>query len=44
MARDLWELYHDCLGLLRSVDPSEINVRTTYVDSTKHVASGVFAA
>jgi hypothetical protein len=36
-------VYHDRFGFLSSVDPSEINVRTTYVDRTKHVASGVLA-
>ncbi|KAN0109872.1 phosphoglycerate mutase-like protein [Russula decolorans] len=41
--KDLWDLYHDGLGFLRSVDPSEISVRTTYVDRTEHVASGVLA-
>ncbi|KAF8483949.1 phosphoglycerate mutase-like protein [Russula ochroleuca] len=40
---DLWELYHDRLGFLRSVGPGEIGVRTTYVDRTKQVASGVLA-
>ncbi|KAH9980673.1 phosphoglycerate mutase-like protein [Russula compacta] len=41
--KDLWELYHRRLGFLRAVNPSEIGVRTTYVDRTKHVASGVLA-
>ena len=41
--QDLWELYHGRLGFLLSVDPSEIGVRTTYIDRTKHVASGVLA-
>jgi hypothetical protein len=41
--QDLWELYHDRLGFLLSVDPSEIGVRTTYIERTKHVASGVLA-
>ncbi|KAF8504883.1 phosphoglycerate mutase-like protein [Russula emetica] len=41
--KDLWELYHSHLGFLRSVNPDEINVRTTYVDRTKNVASGVLA-
>ncbi|KAI0289333.1 histidine phosphatase superfamily [Russula brevipes] len=41
--KDLWELYHTRLGFLRAVDPSEIRVRTTYFDRTKHVASGVLA-
>ncbi|KAF8483947.1 phosphoglycerate mutase-like protein [Russula ochroleuca] len=40
---DLWELYHGRLGFLRLVDPSEIGVRTTYIDRTKQVASGVLA-
>jgi len=41
--KDLWDVYHHRLGFLRTVDPSEIGVRTTYVDRTKHVASGVLA-
>ncbi|KAH9956432.1 histidine phosphatase superfamily [Russula dissimulans] len=41
--KDLWEVYHHRLGFLRTVDPSEIGVRTTYIDRTKHVASGVLA-
>jgi len=41
--QDLWELYHGHLGFLRSVDPDEISVRTTYIERTKHVASGVLA-
>jgi hypothetical protein len=41
--KDLWELYHGRLGFLRAVDPSEIGVRTTCIDRTKHVASGVLA-
>lgn len=43
VSQDLWELYHDRLGFLRTVDPSEISLRTTYVERTKHVASGVLA-
>ncbi|KAI0302453.1 phosphoglycerate mutase-like protein [Multifurca ochricompacta] len=41
--KDLWRLYHTRLGFLHAVVPSEISVRTTYVDRTKHVASGVLA-
>jgi len=41
--KDLWEVYHTRLGFLTSVEPSEIGVRTTYVDRTKQVASGVLA-
>jgi len=41
--KDLWGLYHTRLGFLSSVEPSEISVRTTYVDRTKQVASGVLA-
>ncbi|KAH9994292.1 phosphoglycerate mutase-like protein [Russula vinacea] len=39
--KDLWELYHGRLGFIPSVCPSQIGVRTTYIDRTKHVASGV---
>ncbi|KAH9033546.1 histidine phosphatase superfamily [Lactarius pseudohatsudake] len=41
--KDLWEVYHAQLGFLQAVQPSEISVRTTHVDRTKHVASGVLA-
>lgn len=41
--KDLWDVYHAHLGFLNAVRPSEISVRTTYVDCTKHVASGVLA-
>ncbi|KAH8994589.1 phosphoglycerate mutase-like protein [Lactarius akahatsu] len=41
--KDLWDVYHAQLGFLQAVQPSEISVRTTYVDRTKHVASGVLA-
>ncbi|KAF8258566.1 histidine phosphatase superfamily [Lactarius quietus] len=41
--KDLWDVYHTRLGFLHAVRPSEISVRTTYVDRTKHVASGVLA-
>ncbi|KAH9067513.1 phosphoglycerate mutase-like protein [Lactarius vividus] len=40
---DLWNVYHAHLGFLQAVQPSEISVRTTYIDRTKHVASGVLA-
>ena len=36
-------MYHTRLGFLTSVEPSEISVRTTFVDRTKQVASGVLA-
>jgi hypothetical protein len=41
--KNLWGVYHTRLGFLSSVEPSEISVRTTYVDRTKQVASGVLA-
>ncbi|KAI9429543.1 phosphoglycerate mutase-like protein [Lactarius psammicola] len=41
--KDLWDVYHAHLGFLQAVQPSEISVRTTYIDRTKHVASGVLA-
>jgi len=36
--KDLWDLYHNHLAYM---DPDDISVRTTYVDRTKHTASGV---
>ncbi|KAH8980764.1 phosphoglycerate mutase-like protein [Lactarius hatsudake] len=41
--KDLWDVYHAHLGFLQAVQPSEISVRTTYVDRTKYVTSGVLA-
>jgi hypothetical protein len=41
--KDLWDVYHTYLGFLHAVRPSEISVRTTFIDRTKHVASGVLA-
>lgn len=41
--KDLWGVYHTHLGFLHAVRPNEITVRTTWVDRTKHVASGVLA-
>jgi hypothetical protein len=41
--KDLWDVYHTHLGFLHAVRHSEISVRTTSVDRTKHVASGVLA-
>jgi hypothetical protein len=34
-------LYHTRLGFLHAVHPDEIDVRTTFITRTKHVASGV---
>ena len=42
--KDLWELYHDHLGLIRAVDPSEIWVRTSTEDRTMQVAGAMLAA
>ncbi|KAH9966321.1 phosphoglycerate mutase-like protein [Lactifluus volemus] len=42
--RDLWELYHDHLGFLNVVDPSEIWVRTSTQDRTMQVAGAMLAA
>ncbi|KAH9957830.1 histidine phosphatase superfamily [Russula dissimulans] len=42
--KDLWELYHDRLGLLCAVDPAEIWVRTSTEDRTMQVAGAMLAA
>lgn len=42
--KDLWELYHDHLGLVHAVDPSEIWVRTSTEDRTMQVAGAMLAA
>ncbi|KAI0264145.1 phosphoglycerate mutase-like protein [Gloeopeniophorella convolvens] len=41
--KDFWGLYHDHLDFLHAVEPTEINVRTTYIDRTKQVASAMLA-
>ena len=42
--KDLWELYHDRLGLVGAVEPSEIWVRTSTEDRTMQVAGAMLAA
>jgi hypothetical protein len=42
--QDLWELYHDHLGFVRAVDPTEIWVRTSTEDRTMQVAGAMLAA
>jgi hypothetical protein len=42
--KDLWELYHDRLGFLVAVDPTEIRVRTSTEDRTLQVAGAMLAA
>ena len=41
--RDLWSVYHDKLGFLRSVDSNEIYFRTGPNDRTNQVASALLA-
>ncbi len=36
-------MYRTRFGFLSSVEPSEISVRTTFVDRTKEVASAILA-